>query len=208
MTESATCEICHERPPSKGFLLCDRCKGFDPLSDSERRTDDPSTETALNLCQTCGAPIEPYKIGRITRAVGECRTCYCRRRYGPDWKPGGKTKAEKNAAYKEWREARKKKMDNAIGNSANSAILSDTGQPEVQAEAVSMLDSIKAGQSEQAIMAKTVSGALTIKGIKHLTIPFVGEDEAMYERIKTLSLKERRSMEQQVLYFLDRVVEA
>lgn len=216
MTESATCKICHERPPSKGFLLCDRCKGFDPLSDSERRTDDPSTETALNLCQTCGAPIEPYKIGRTTRAVGECRTCYCRRRYGPDWKPGGKSREERAAKCKERRAARKKeKMNDMIaehkndnGNGSGPESLSDTGPPEVHAEHVSMLDSIKAGQAEQAIMAKTVSGALTIKGIKHLTIPFVGEDEAiLYERIKTLSLKERRSMEQQVLYFLDRVIE-
>jgi len=69
------------------------------------------------------------------------------------------------------------------------------------------LDSIKAGQAEQAIMAQTVSGALTIRGIKHLTIAFADDDTAMYERLKALATKERRSMEQQVLYFLDRVIE-
>lgn len=93
-----------------------------------------------------------------------------------------------------------REIEDENGNVETPSTPNDTGPPE-------MLDSIKDGQQEQAIMAKTVSGYLTIKGIKHLTIPFEGEDEFMYERIKTLSLKERRSMEQQVLYFLDRVVE-
>ncbi len=82
------------------------------------------------------------------------------------------------------------------------------GPPGSHATAVAVLDNIKEGQQEQAIMAKTVSGLLTIRGIKHVTIPFeYPDDEAIYDRILAVCKKERRTPEAQILYWLDRVVE-
>lgn len=127
------CEICHDEPATHGFKLCDRCKGFDPLSASKELpkaeaalTRQPPTETTLNLCETCGGLIEPYKLGRQTRTKGECRTCYHKRRYGPDHKPGGgMTKEEKAAKYKEWRA--KKKANG--GNGGSETLQPGTSEP-------------------------------------------------------------------------------
>ena len=207
MTEPTLCKICHRETPPEGRSVCDRCMGFDRTKpESPGPNIKPPTETTLHTCETCGELIEPYKIGRQTRTVGECQSCYNKRRYGPNWKPGGHTRDEKAAKCKAWREKKKmEKYGNGNGNKPEAP--ADTGPPEVQAEAFAMLDSIKAGQAEQAIMAKNVSGALTIKGIKHITLAFVDNDEAMYQRLKDIATRERRSMEQQVLYFLDRVIE-
>lgn len=202
-TATTACRICDNEIPREGMKVCDTCLGLNmhaSKNDMHASKEVPPAPS-INLCQTCGAAIEPYYIGKGLRAKGECRDCYYRRRYGPGWKPGGMTREEKRAKQREYRKNRK---NGGNGHDAPA----DTGPPEVHAEAVATIESIKAGQQEQAIMAKTVSGALAIKGIKHLTIAFVGDDEAMYARLKDTAAKERRSMEQQVLYFLDRVVEA
>lgn len=192
----ATCEICHKRPPTEGFLLCDRCKGFDPLSDSKEI---PAAERTPELCETCGAPIEPYKIGKNTRTAGECRECYYKRRYGPDWKPGGRTKEEKAAKRRAWRDA-KKKANGGNGGSETLQPLPSERDTE-QCHTVIQYDNLPEMPPQQQLKAVTEAN------IKTLAIAFADDDEAMYERLKNIATKERRSMEQQVLYFLDRVIE-
>lgn len=203
----ASCEICHERPPTEGFKLCDRCKGFDPLSDSreipaaERHAKAPATESTLELCMSCGSPIEPYPIGKALRTTGECQACYHKRRYGPDHKTGGMTKDEKAATSKAWREARKKAKD----NSESKTLQPGPREPNMEeCNIVIQANNLLETSPQQ---PGAIADALSVVGIKHLTVAFVGDDEAMYQRLKDIATKERRSMEQQVLYFLDRVVE-
>lgn len=215
MTEPITCKICHKYPPREGLSIYGVCMGQEknPMDASIDTSMDQTplvsiepkegVEPVLAICSTCGNNIEPYQLGRNTIHRGICHPCMMKKKYGADWVPGGNGQA-KNARIKAKRDAKKAAGN---GNSKNTTTPSDTGPPEVHAEHVAMLDSIKADQQEQAIMAKTVSGALTIKGIKHLTIAFISDDEAMYERLRALATKERRTMEQQVLYFLDQVIE-
>lgn len=185
------CEICHERPPTEGFQLCDQCKGFDPLSDSkeipaaEQHLSAPITESVLELCGTCGGPIEPYQMGKGIRTTGECQNCYFKRRYGPTWKPGGMTQEEKTKKIQDYRAKIKKEADNGNKEKLKTEQVGierpvlDIGQIIVH------LDNIP----------------------PEITLTFPGDDQAVYERLMAGAKRERRTPDQHVLYSLERVVE-
>lgn len=166
MTE--TCQICHRATPPEGRRVCDACMGFDRTECSTQASEPVAgIDPSLAVCDTCGEAFAPYKLGRNFVKDGICRDCVMRKKYGPDWVPGGKskTKERKQIYYKRYKEKKE-------ANGGNASGLSDTAPPD-----------------------------------KYLTIVFVGDnDEAMLARIKDIATRERRSMEQQVLYLLDGVL--
>jgi len=199
------CEICHERLKRPGYRTCWTCNGF-PEREEEEQPMEEKQAPELGHCATCGADFEPYKNGRVMIRDGLCKPCLMKKKYGPDWIPGGNSKKrlkDQKARIEQLERMLKEKQ------SAPTAPEPDSdGPPGNHDSAVSVLDGIKADQAEQAIMAKTVSGLLTIRGIKHVTIPFeYPDDEAIYDRIMAVCKKERRTPEAQILYWLDRVVE-
>lgn len=221
----AMCKICHQRPVREGRQVCDVCLGFERGDSVDQSIDNPMDQTPQpsieqeqpaapieGACNTCGASFEPYKLGSNMIKKGICQTCLMRKKYGPDWVPGGKSKRPEYQAEASRRHRVKKKLqENGNGTEVNPEVdspLSCNPDPSAHEEAVAMLDSIRAGQQEQAILATTPSGLLAIKGIKNITIPFeYPEDEALYDRILSICKKERRTPEAQILFWLDRVVE-
>jgi hypothetical protein len=186
-TTTESCEICHSAPPSPGFSLCDKCKGFDPLGEIVEKTTtsvkedrsvhgsawgpvhDPVADSENQTCLTCGGPFEPYKIGRaFVQKPGQCRACLMRKKYGADWQPGGR-----NAL----RKPRKKKLPKHF-------------------EATPTLDA----QPTATPMPEPEMLEYSV------TLRFEGPDEGMYFNLLRICTRERRSLDQQVLFYLDGVL--
>lgn len=171
------CEICHERLKRPGYRTCWTCNGF-----PEREEEQPMEEKQapeLGHCATCGADFEPYKNGWGMIRDGLCKPCLMKKKYGPDWIPGG-NRENRLKVQKARRERRKKILK------------------EKEAAPTAPAETDKEYAAQQ-IVSTVYYPAITIE--------FSSEDQALYDRLNALASKERRSVQQQILYFLDRVIE-
>lgn len=185
MTEP-TCQICHKNAPTDGFQVCDTCKGFDPLA---ARIEIDPTAKPIGHCLTCGADgWEPYKIGKATIKAGICYSCVMRKKYGSDWVPGGNVARRKAyaAKYREKKKAMKQIADK---------IMEESGK---------MIEAENGTQQKPFYYSPTESEAYDV------TIYFVdnGDDSdiQMFKKIQAIAKKERRTLEQQIIYLLDGVL--
>ena len=174
MTDT-TCQICQQRPPREGLKVCGVCLGMEdePTMDPIQTVESPTERTPFH-CHTCGKPIEPYKLGRNIILSGICRPCVMRKKYGPDWVPGGDRK-EVQARARAKRAAKKAENGTKQDKPAETRNLSSANH-----------------NTEGSFHGDFV-----------VRLVFDTRDQAMYRRIQEIATKERRTTEQQILYFLD-----
>jgi len=117
-TTNTRCKFCGAPTEDYTKQLCAMCMGDIRAFDGEVNPPAPKVPEQPELkswtipepapepqtCQTCGGPFEPYKVGpHWVRQPIQCYACLMKKKYGPDWEPGG-TKASrklKNAIAKE-----------------------------------------------------------------------------------------------------------
>lgn len=179
MTE--TCQICHTRAPREGGKVCNQCMGLE-------REPEAGVEPELGICDECNKAFVPYKLGRGTVKDGICYDCVMKKKYGPDWIPGGHSNTlEKQRLYRQrYEQKRKLRMQQKPEN----------GTEEAPAKEASKQKYPWVEWTEEQVDSP----------IPTITITFADEDEAMYQRLKDLASKERRSIDQQVMYLLDGVM--
>lgn len=164
MTDT-TCQICHRATPPEGRKVCDQCMGFD-RTELEQNTE-PPTESVLNICNTCGNGFAPYRLGRNTVSKGICFACVMRKKYGPDWVPGGKSRTgEGRSIYmKQLRERKKEARQSGENGNAPKLATPD------------------------------------------ITISFEGPDKKLFMELVRIATRERRTVDQQVLWFVERTLD-
>lgn len=220
MIEQATCQICYRGTPPEGRKVCDSCMGFDRTEPPQNI--EPPTESTLNLCHTCGAPVEPYKLGRNLITSGICHPCLMRRKYGTEWVKGG-SPAKRKASDDKYRARKKAAMQEAqkIIEESGKLLRGESEPVEDKAkEASKILEKAQAENDANADKAKEASKLFDERypwikearmavndPVKYLSLAFIGDDEAMFTRLEALAKKERRTMEQQVLWFLERTID-
>lgn len=172
------CRLCGSSDVEFG-QLCEACKSDKVVKESAWMLAEPypvamvaPTSQVVDpppTCLICGGPFEPYKIGRsFVQKPGQCQTCLMRKKYGPDWRPGG-LKANRKPGNKKLPEQPGTNPTPDAQPAANPA-----PEPEV---------------------------------IEHsITLRFVGPDHGMFLRLKEIATKERRSLDQQVLFYLDSIL--
>lgn len=192
-TETTTCKICHRQTPPEGRQVCDSCMGFDRTNPKVEASEAP-TESTLELCEVCGASIEPYQLGRNIIRRGQCKTCLMKKMYGRDWEPGGNLKKRLSAGKR-------------CGDRKRALMKEKEAELTVTEPETNPIQEVASSMPVNTPVTHATSDAI-LGGliVNHVTVPFEGDDEALYQRLKTLSLKERRSIEQQVLYFLEKVI--
>lgn len=193
---SNLCEICKTRKPVPKHKICWVCMGF-PERQEEAVTQEPKTsvEPSMSVCTTCGDYIKPYQLGRSTVHRGSCYPCMMRKKYGPEWIPGGKKKTREQRNEFQRRYRAKKRA--AIGKDNGGAMMDkpDTTVQVAAAEASELFDSKFPWVGQQ-----------LDQGVPCVSLCFDARDQAMYEKIADIARTERRTIEQQVLYLLDGVL--
>lgn len=173
------CEICHERLKRPGFRTCWTCNGFPEREEEEQSMEEQQVITELGRCATCGIDFEPYRNGVCLVKNNICQPCLMRKKYGDDWVPGG-NRENRLKVQKARRERRKKILK------------------EKEAAPTAPVETEKEYAAQQIVSTVEYPA---------ITIEFSSDDQALYDRLNALASKERRSVQQQILYFLDRVIE-
>jgi hypothetical protein len=183
------CKLCGSDDVQFG-VLCEACKGMGgkshdaPLGSlNPDGNPDNSMHACINpcinpkgipddaesppTCNTCGEPIVPFRVGQNMVKKGICKPCLMKKKYGPNWVPGGK---------KSLRVPRKKREDNKGVKMAQAPIRAPfvyPDPPELRPD---------------------------------IWIFFEDEDKALHTRLKDIAKRERRTIQQQILWFIDRML--
>jgi hypothetical protein len=182
------CELCKKREVESG-RLCEACKGNAAPQPTEcggsllvpvaRMPIDSSaiyTTPQPQTCQTCGGPFEPYKIG--PNWVRKPDQCQ-------DCLMRKKYGADWVPGLSGWqRKLKRKEMQEKVA--------------EVLKERKNCLKVGTQSRDRDIDCPDAMPNCITLK--------FNGPDEAMFRQIEAISTKERRTMDQQVLFFLDGVL--
>lgn len=173
------CEICHERLKRPGFRTCWTCNGFPEREEEEQSMEEQQVITELGRCATCGIDFEPYRNGVCLVKNNICQPCLMRKKYGDDWVPGG-NRENRLKVQKARRERRKKILK------------------EKEAAPTAPVETEKEYAAQQIVSTVEYPA---------ITIEFSSEDQALYERLKTIAKRERRTLEQQMLYYVEYALE-